>query len=92
MSGVAEQRGAARGLSSRRRASAVIMALTAAVAFGAIDQYLGTLSSWSLAEVSGMSAPWLLLPFLAGPGRQGSGARQSWAWLPPGWPFWHMWP
>jgi hypothetical protein len=66
MSGVAEQRGAARRLSSRRRASAVIIALTAAVAFGAIDQYLGTLSSWSLTEVSGMSAPWLLLPFLAG--------------------------
>ena len=51
-----------------------IIALTAAVAFGAVDQYLPVaipmsshLSAYLFAvEVSGMSAPWLLLPFLAG--------------------------
>jgi len=44
----------------------VIIALTAAFAFGAIDQYLGALRSPFLTEISGMSAPWLMVPFLAG--------------------------
>src|SRR5262245_51692891 len=50
----------------RNGMSAIIIALTAAFAFGAIDQYLGTLRSSFLTEVSAMSAPWLLVPFLAG--------------------------
>ena len=50
----------------RRGTAAVIIAIIAAIAFGAIDQYLGTLRSSFLTEVSGMSAPWLLVPFLAG--------------------------
>ncbi len=52
----------------------VATALTAAFAFGAIDQYVPvavTMSSHLDAhlfavQVSGMSAPWLLVPFLAG--------------------------
>jgi hypothetical protein len=44
----------------------VVIALTAAFAFGAIDQYIGSLRSSFLTEISGMSAPWLLVPFLAG--------------------------
>jgi Family of unknown function (DUF6518) len=52
----------------------VVIALTAAVAFGAVDQYLPVaipmsshLGAYLFAvEVSQMSAPWLLLPFLAG--------------------------
>lgn len=51
----------------------VLIALTAAFAFGAIDQYLQVLipsSQLSVSlftvQVSGMSAPWLLVPFLAG--------------------------
>jgi hypothetical protein len=53
----------------------VVMALTAAFAFGAIDQYLQVAISISsqpgayqfAVQVSnGMSAPWLLVPFLAG--------------------------
>lgn len=66
MSDKAGQRDAVRRLSAAHGAAAVIIALMAAVAFGAIDQYLGALSSSSLAEVGGMSAPWLLVPFLAG--------------------------
>lgn len=50
----------------RRAPAAVITALTAAFAFGAADQYLGALSSPAPTEVSGMSAAWLLVPFLAG--------------------------
>jgi hypothetical protein len=46
--------------------AALIIALTAACAFGAIDQYLGGLRSSFLTDASGMSAPWLLVPFLAG--------------------------
>ena len=49
-----------------RGVAAVIIVLAAAFAFGAIDQYLGSLRSSFLTEVSGMSAPWLLVPFLAG--------------------------
>src|ERR1700740_2250330 len=52
----------------------VVIALMAAAAFGAVDQYLpaaipmsSRLSAHLFAvEVSKMSAPWLLVPFLAG--------------------------
>src|SRR5579875_1463884 len=45
----------------------VASALLLAAAFGAGDQYLGSLAwhPWG-ADVSGLSAPWLLLAFLAG--------------------------
>lgn len=54
--------------------AAVLIALTAAFAFGAIDQYLQVAVPWShlgahqfVVQVSnGMSALWLLVPFLAG--------------------------
>lgn len=41
--------------------------LVGAAAFGAADQYLGSLAAhpWAV-EVSLLAAPWLLLPFLAG--------------------------
>ena len=48
-----------------------MIVLAAAFAFGAIDQYLGALHSLFLTEVSGMSAPWLLVPFLAGAAQPG---------------------
>lgn len=54
------------GAEGRCGGSSVIIALMAAFAFGAIDQYLGAVSSPALTEVSGMSATWLLVPFLAG--------------------------
>jgi hypothetical protein len=58
---------AARGISpAGRGVAAIIIVLAAAFAFGAIDQYLGSLRSSFLTEVSGMSAPWLLVPFLGG--------------------------
>lgn len=50
---------------------AYVIAIVAGLVFGAADQYLGSLKvgsilgTWSW-TVSGMSAPWLLLPFLAG--------------------------
>lgn len=46
---------------------AVALALGLAFVFGGADQYLGSLSAhpWA-AEVSLLSAPWLVLPFLAG--------------------------
>ena len=51
----------------------VVLALVCAAAFGAADQYLGSLTGsghawatgWST-DISLLSAPWLLLPFLAG--------------------------
>ena len=45
----------------------VVLALVVAAAFGAGDQYLGSFSMhpW-MADVSLLSAPWLLLPFFAG--------------------------
>jgi hypothetical protein len=45
-----------------------LLAALCAFAFGALDQYLGSLISlgpWT-ASVSGLSAPWLVLPFVAG--------------------------
>lgn len=46
---------------------AIALALLLAAAFGAGDQYLGSLAHhpWG-AEAAGLSAPWLLLAFLAG--------------------------
>jgi Family of unknown function (DUF6518) len=46
---------------------AVVLAVVLAFAFGGADQYLGSLLAhpWA-ADVSLLSAPWLLLPFLAG--------------------------
>lgn len=50
---------------------AYVIALLAGVLFGAADQYLGSLKAgaflgtWTW-TVSGMSAPWLILPFVAG--------------------------
>jgi hypothetical protein len=49
----------------------VIVTLAAAFTFGAIDQYLGALQSSLLTEVSVMSAPWLLVPFLGGASQAG---------------------
>ena len=46
----------------------LLLAALAGFAFGVLDQYLGslvTLGPWTSA-VSGLSAPWLVLPFLAG--------------------------
>src|SRR5262249_58567658 len=62
---------------------AYVLAALAGLAFGAADQYLGSFSAlggWT-AAVSGLSAPWLLLPFVAGGGPPGDG--------PPGppWPL-----
>jgi len=50
---------------------AYLVAILAGFAFGAGDQYLGTLAAGSVLgtwswTVSGMSAPWLILPFVAG--------------------------
>jgi len=45
-----------------------LLAALCGLAFGAVDQYLGSLISlgpWA-ASVSGLSAPWLVLPFVAG--------------------------
>src|SRR5215472_7636004 len=51
----------------RRGVVAVTVALAAAFAFGAIDQYLGASANSFMVQVSGgMSALWLLVPFLAG--------------------------
>jgi len=50
---------------------AFLVAAVGGLAFGGVDQYLGTVrflalfGSWP-SVVSGMSAPWLLLPFLVG--------------------------
>src|SRR5581483_8010882 len=54
----------------RRYAAAVAYLLAAfcGLAFGALDQYLGSLIAlgpWA-SSVSGLSAPWLVLPFLVG--------------------------
>jgi len=48
-----------------------LVVLALAVIFGGADQYLGSLSGhpWA-AQVSLLSAPWLVLPFLAGASRR----------------------
>lgn len=50
---------------------AYLIAVLAGLVFGAADQYLGSLKAGSVIgtwtwTVSGMSAPWLILPFVAG--------------------------
>ena len=50
---------------------AFLLAVVIGFLFGAMDQYLGTVHvtshlGWWTITVSGMSAPWLILPFLAG--------------------------
>lgn len=67
----------------RGRTRPMLIALTAAFAFGAIDQYLQVVIPSShigarlfAVQVSGMSAPWLLAPFLAG-AWQGSQRRAA---------------
>jgi Family of unknown function (DUF6518) len=50
----------------RLRRLASVLILAAALAFGALDQYIGSLYSNFATAVSGMSAPWLLLPFAVG--------------------------
>jgi len=54
---------------------AYVVAILAGLAFGAADQYLGSRSSFGawVATVSGMSAPWLVLPFVAGMTQQRRG-------------------
>ena len=46
---------------------AYVAAIVAGLVFGAVDQFLGTIhfGPWGW-TVSGMSAPWLILPFVAG--------------------------
>ena len=55
------------GETVKRSAALVVVLLCASALFGAADQYVGSLSAhpWG-AYVSGLSAPWLLLPFLVG--------------------------
>jgi hypothetical protein len=50
----------------RTAAVPVVIAVAAAAAFGGADQYIGSRYSPFLTAVSGMSAPWLLLPFIVG--------------------------
>jgi Family of unknown function (DUF6518) len=49
------------------RCVAYVVAVVVGLAFGAADQYLGTIrfDPWAW-TVSGMSAPWLVLPFVVG--------------------------
>jgi hypothetical protein len=64
----------------QRRGVAGLLILAAAFAFGALDQYIGSLFSNFATAVSGMSAPWLLLPFAAGAAqaaRPGAGSSVS---------------
>jgi len=73
------------------RKAIIVTVLVGAAVFGALDQYLGALNQYLgpqyssfLIETSGLSAPWLLLPFLAGASqRAGRQARCS-AGPPPG--------
>jgi hypothetical protein len=67
-----------------RKATAVTI-LIGAAAFGAIDQYLGAQYSPFLIEVSGLSAPWLLLPFLAGASQPPRARPRCSGWPRPGW-------
>ena len=51
----------------KRTVAVAVLILCVSAVFGAADQYVGSLSShpWG-GYVSGLSAPWLLLPFLVG--------------------------
>jgi hypothetical protein len=52
----------------------IALVLVACAAFGALDQYVGSLTRfWALAwEVPALSAPWLLLPFVVGTSQRGA--------------------
>jgi hypothetical protein len=50
----------------RHQLTVTAIPLAAAVAFGALDQYIGSLYSQLGTAINGMSAPWLLLPFAIG--------------------------
>lgn len=66
------------GRSASHPVLAAVTALTAAFAFGAIDQYLGAgagANSFLVQVSGGMSALWLLAPFLAGAWQ--AGPRQA---------------
>ncbi len=67
-----------------RRVTTTIVVLALACVFGAVDQYLGTFKSSFLTSVSGMSAPWLLMPFLAGLSQPGP-RRAAWTGLAATW-------
>jgi hypothetical protein len=49
----------------------VAVCLALALVFGGLDQYVGSFSAhpWG-ADVSGLSAPWLILPFVVGAGQR----------------------
>jgi hypothetical protein len=49
-----------------QRIGVTALLLVAAVAFGGLDQYMGSRYLQFATAVSGMSAPWLLLPFAVG--------------------------
>lgn len=68
----------------RTRWRATALVLGAAFAFGALDQYIGSLYSQFGTAVSGMSAPWLLLPFAVG-ALQPSRVRAAWLGLAATW-------
>jgi len=70
---------------ARTRWRATALVLGAAFAFGALDQYIGSLYSQFGTAVSGMSAPWLLLPFVVGT-LQPSRVRAAWLGLAATWP------
>lgn len=74
------------------RKAIIVTVLVGAAVFGALDQYLGALNQYLgpqyssfLIETSGLSAPWLLLPFLAGAsqraGRQAALLGWTTTWL-----------
>jgi hypothetical protein len=63
-----------------RREATVVTILIGAAVFGAIDQYLGAQYSPFLIEVSGLSAPWLLVPFLAGASQPAARAAALLGW------------
>jgi hypothetical protein len=69
---------------ARTRWRAIALVLGAAVAFGAFDQYIGSLYSQFGTAISGMSAPWLLLPFAVG-ALQASRVRAAWLGLAATW-------
>jgi hypothetical protein len=55
------------GYDRGRQVTFLLIALAAGAAFGAGDQYLGSIARWPMATAfSLMSAPWLLLPFCFG--------------------------
>jgi hypothetical protein len=58
----------------------IVLLLAACAAFGAADQYVGSLTRfWPLAwEIPALSAPWLLLPFLVGRARRNALGASAW--------------